>query len=64
MIKRGVNIISEITSVSKKSSIAYLDKAQGNVKVAIVMILLKIDKNKALQILKDNNENLNKIIKN
>ena len=64
LFKRGINIISEITSVSKKSSIAYLDKAQGNVKVAIVMILLKIDKNKALQILKDNNENLNKIIKN
>ena len=64
LFKRGINIICEITGESKYNSMSYLKKTKGNVKLAIVMILLKINKNKAKKLLKENNENLNTIINN
>lgn len=49
--ERAKRILMEITGISHDEAVEYLDKSQGNVKVALVMILGKVDYNKAKKIL-------------
>ena len=62
LLNRGINIISEITNLNKTRSKLYLKKSDGNVKIAIIMILLKVSKKESIKLLKYNNGNLRKII--
>ncbi|MCX7736586.1 MAG: N-acetylmuramic acid 6-phosphate etherase [Candidatus Kapabacteria bacterium] len=49
--ERAKRILMEITGVSHDEAVEYLNKSQGNVKIALVMILGKVDYNKAKKIL-------------
>jgi len=63
LLKRAINIVSLITNSNLRESEKYLLKANGNVKIAIIMKLKNIDSNQALELLKNNESNLNKILK-
>lgn len=47
LITRGINIICSVTDCSQETAQATLEKADGSVKTAIVMVLLDCDKDSA-----------------
>lgn len=53
LIVRGQNIVIEATGVSREEAIEALSKAEGSVKVAIVMILFDVQREEALVLLED-----------
>ena len=53
LITRGINIVSSVTNCGKEEAKEALTKAEGSVKVAIVMILLHCDKQSAQSALND-----------
>ena len=62
LIKRSINIISEITNTSEKNAKILFEKSNYQIKHAIVMQIKKLDYDNADKLLKKNNEFLNKII--
>jgi len=60
---RSQRIIMEVTGLSRSRAIRLLEKAQGNVKPAIVMYFRKVDYPKALEILDKSNQLLRRAIK-
>ena len=62
LLNRGINIISEMLSVSKKIANKYLVDSKGNVKIAIIMCEYKVSLEKAKSILEKNNNSLSGII--
>lgn len=58
---RGINIIKEVTGVDDKISIQKLNEANGFVKLAIVMIILNVEKEEAEEILKKSGGNIQNI---
>ena len=62
LIKRSINIISEITNTSEKDAKILFEKSNYQIKHAIVMQIKKLDYDNADKLLKKNNEFLNKII--
>jgi N-acetylmuramic acid 6-phosphate etherase len=51
--KRTVSIIQELTGVSEGEAARYSEQAQGDARVAVLMILLKVDGERARQILEE-----------
>ena len=62
LIKRSINIISEITNTSEKNAKILFEKSNYQIKHAIVMQIKKLDYENADKLLKKNDEFLNKII--
>lgn len=62
LIKRSINIISEITNTSERDAKILFEKSNYQIKHAIVMQIKKLDYDNADKLLKKNNEFLNKII--
>ena len=62
LIKRSINIISEITNTSERDAKILFEKSNYQIKHAIVMQIKKLDYENADKLLKNNNEFLNKII--
>ena len=62
LLQRGIKIISEITNLSYTDADISLKKAEGNVKVAIIMVCLNINKEKAISLLKEHKGNLKRVI--
>ena len=63
LFNRGIRIISEISSVNKILAKEYLIKANGNIKIASIMIQCQCSFKKAKTILLKNNNSLSGIIK-
>lgn len=64
LIQRAIRIISTVTGEDLKKSEKYLMLSDKNVKVAILMILLKNEnKQEVLNYLKENDENVSKVIR-
>ncbi|MEN6386072.1 MAG: N-acetylmuramic acid 6-phosphate etherase [Phycisphaerales bacterium] len=59
---RSIRIVAEITGLSKSKSAVLLKKAEGKVKIAIVMHFRKVDSAKALEILNKYGQSLRKAI--
>ncbi|MCA0991505.1 N-acetylmuramic acid 6-phosphate etherase [Pseudalkalibacillus hwajinpoensis] len=51
--KRTVSIIQELTGVSKGEAARYSEQAEGDARVAVLMILLKLDGERARQMLEE-----------
>ena len=62
LIKRSINIISEITNTSERDAKILFEKSNYQIKHAIVMQIKKLDYENADKLLKKNDEFLNKII--
>ena len=62
LIKRSINIISEITNTSERDAKILFEKSNYQIKHAIVMQIKKLDYENAKKLLKDNDGFLNKII--
>ena len=62
LLQRGIKIISEITNLSYTEADISLKKADANVKVAIIMVCLNINKEKAISLLKEHKGNLKRVI--
>ncbi len=63
LLDRAIRILSEITNLKRKESLALLKKSNGSIKTAIVMHSLDINFEKANDILRKNNNNLREVIK-
>jgi N-acetylmuramic acid 6-phosphate etherase len=61
---RSQRIIMEVTGLSRPAAIRLLEKAQGNVKPAIVMYFRKVNYPEALEILDKSNQLLTRAIEN
>jgi N-acetylmuramic acid 6-phosphate etherase len=61
---RSIRIVAEITGLSKSKANALLKKAEGKVKIAIVMYFRKCDLQKAIEILDSCGQSLRKAIEN
>jgi N-acetylmuramic acid 6-phosphate etherase len=61
---RSIRIVAEITRLSKSKANALLKKADGKVKIAIVMYFRKCDLQKAVEILDSCGQSLRKAIEN
>ena len=59
---RSVRIVMEVTSLSRRAAQRLLDRAEGKVKVAIVMHYRKVDLVEALDILEECDQSLRKAI--
>ena len=59
---RSVRIVMEVTSLSRHAAKRLLDRADGKVKVAIVMYYRKVDLSEALKLLDDCDQSLRKAI--
>ena len=59
---RSVRIVMEVTSLSRRSAQRLLDRAEGKLKVAIVMHYRDVDSTEALEILDDCDQSLRKAI--
>lgn len=63
LIVRGQNIVMEATGVERDIAIEALDKAQGQVKMAIVMLMFDVSKEEAESLLNSANGHIKKIDK-
>lgn len=62
LVDRATRIIKDLTGISYEKAAQYLEKSGKNVKVAIVMIKKSVNKDEAVQLLKENNGKLRLII--
>ncbi len=62
LVQRSIRLIQDITGLDKEKSEDYFLRSDKNVRLAVVMALFNIDKNKAKLLLKENNNNINNII--
>jgi N-acetylmuramic acid 6-phosphate etherase len=60
--KRSVRIICQTTGLSETKAAALLKKSDGKVKAAIVMHHRKVNLQRAMEILEENNQSLRKAI--
>ena len=62
LLDRAINIISNITGENQDKSKLLLNKSNKNIKSAIVMHSLNVSYDKSLEIIRNNNGNMSKII--
>ncbi|MFP3488966.1 hypothetical protein R0K20_15295, partial [Staphylococcus sp. SIMBA_130] len=55
--KRTVSIIRELTGMSEGEAARYSEQAEGDARVAVLMILLKLDGERAKQMLEEKDGN-------
>ena len=62
LLNRGINIITEMLSISKSQAKEYLSQSKGNIKIAVIMCKYDVSVEEAELILNKNNNSLSGII--
>ena len=63
LFNRAISIIVQITKTNKKNAEKFLKKSDGNIKIAIIMILYNKTPKEAEGILMEHNNSLSQILK-
>ena len=64
LVNRSINMISDITHCSKEEATTTFYDSKMNIRASVIMILLNINLNEALELLEENKGNINDVLDN